>query len=146
MLLGYLHYLKMTLLPTPPLSTALPSFSLVAAVSKEHGIGFKNNLPWKKRLNIDMTFFRFLTSTSWLPSVCRVCEQSPSVSDNLPDGLSNEATSVANGLMDDPSSEISLSNWLIMGRKTFESVTKQLGCMPPFKGRKSLVLSRSNNL
>lgn len=92
--------------------------TLIAALAENGGIGYEKNLPWPKKLAVDMTFFRFITSeTGW---------NFDSVDDIV---FTNNDTCMNS------------KNAVIMGRKTFESVSS-LG-IPPFKNRINIILSSS---
>lgn len=95
----------------------IPSFSLIAAKSKENGIGFNNNLPWRKTpIKVDLNFFKIITTNTF-----------PCFSDD-----------VFKLQIIDKSS----SNVIIMGRKTWESLPETI--KPP-KGVVTIVVT-SNKL
>lgn len=101
-------------------SIASTHLILIAALAENGGIGYEKNLPWPRKLSIDMTFFRFITSeTEWN-------------FENANDIIFANDNACMNS-----------KNAVIMGRKTFESVCS-LG-IPPFKNRINIVLS-SNKL
>jgi dihydrofolate reductase len=101
--------------------TLTKKFSVVAALTQDGGIGYQNHLPWTKKLSIDMTFFRFLTTWPWTES-----EQDLDFRLGVP--ASNDE------------SDSGSKNAVIMGRKTWDSV--QFLGSPPFQNRTNVVLSR----
>ena len=103
-------------------------FFVISAVGKENGIGYKNELPWKANLNIDMTFFRFITSSQdWM-----VTQSAGFCLDNTRDCAAGDLPAVA-------------QNHVIMGRNTYQSMTQKLG-PHLFSDRRVHVLSRDPNL
>jgi len=109
------------------ISPSLPYFSVVVAVTPEHGIGLQNQLPWSpKKLYVDMTFFKLVTSSYW----------SISTSDKVNNTLKKDVFSIEK-------SESSFSrpkNVVILGRKTWQSIRTT-----PLKDRINIVLSRDPN-
>lgn len=107
--------------------------SVIAALSKENnggGIGYRNTLPWTQRLHIDMSFFKFITSTQW-----KFCGTQ---------GFAFQETSNLDSSMDQR--QTLMENHLIMGRKTFESLVDALGDPPFTDNRKCMVISSTVQL
>lgn len=117
-------------------------FSVVAALERSQGIGWKGRLPWK--LAGDMRFFRELTSCPDRAAV----EQRYGL---LPDGIQNGKTTLETTPLEKlltrlkaspplPAAMLDRRNAVLMGRRTWESLPP---AFKPLPGRLNGVLSRS---
>lgn len=134
--------------------------TIVAALCAKTGaIGFQNKLPWRDRLNIDMAFFRFVTTVPWSLSCAADGHHARAPKEAAPSTAPLEpycATNRWRGIFDTdacfPHIECTLAfenltcppnpnNAIIMGRKTADSIPVAL----PLPGRVNVVLSKSLN-
>jgi len=117
-------------------------FSVVAALERSQGIGWKGRLPWK--LAGDMRFFRELTSCPDRAAVEQRYEL-------LPDGIQNGKTTLETTPLEKlltrlkaspplPAATLDRRNAVLMGRRTWESLPP---AFKPLPGRLNGVLSRS---